>query len=314
MARKPRIYFPGAVYHVMVRGNDKQNIFFNEFDRQQFCSLLQENVERHHCKIHAFCLMNNHVHLAIQVSDICLSRIMQNICYRYAKWINIRYHRIGHLFQGRFKAILVDADAYLKTLIRYIHLNPVRAQLVKDPCEFWWSSHQDYLAQPIHSWVYSDWVLSQFHSNRQVATRLYQSFIYDELHQISPQLSKGNIDQDILGDKHFIEEIERLTHINCTNNINRETIIKFVCAQYQLKESELLSKSRSHKYSEPRTLIIWLLKELKISTLTEAAALFQKELSGFSQKIKVLSQQHPHLLNKLLEQVKNLSLTPYCTL
>lgn len=141
MARKPRIHYPGAFYHVMLRGNDGQVIFFDDSDRCRFYLLIQEGISRFRYRVHAFCCMGNHIHLTIQVSEIPLSRIIQNLSFRYTRWINRKYGRIGHLFQGRYKAILVDADIYLAQLVRYIHLNPVRGRLVMNPEDFSWSGH-----------------------------------------------------------------------------------------------------------------------------------------------------------------------------
>ena len=124
MARKPRVYYPGALYHVTLRGNAGQTIFFDNRDRIRFYLFLQEGIERFRHRIHAFCLMSNHLHLAIQVADIPLSRIIQNLSFRYTRWINWRRGQSGHLFRGRYKAVLVDADAYLLELTHYIHLNP----------------------------------------------------------------------------------------------------------------------------------------------------------------------------------------------
>ena len=104
----------------------------------------QGSVERFGYRIHAFCLMTTHTHLAIQVGDIPLARIMQNVGFRYTQFINHKYQRTGHLFQGRYKALLIDADSYLLELIRYIHLNPVRAAMVRSPEEYPWSSHPYY--------------------------------------------------------------------------------------------------------------------------------------------------------------------------
>ncbi len=145
MARKPRLHYPGAVYHVMARGNGGQPVFTDDEDRYRFYLFLQEGVEKFGHRIHAFCLMKNHVHLAIQVREKPLSRIMQQLCFRYTQWVNVRQKRIGHLFQGRYKAILVDADSYLAELVRYIHLNPVRARMVKTPDRYPWSGHRAYL-------------------------------------------------------------------------------------------------------------------------------------------------------------------------
>jgi len=133
MARKPRVHYPGAFYHVILRGNGGQSIFFDDKDRTRFYFLAQEGIERFGHRIHAFCLMTAHVHMAIQVGDVSLSRILQNLSFRYARWVNWGQSRSGHLFQGRYKAVLVDADVYLQELTRYIHLNPVRAGMVKEP-------------------------------------------------------------------------------------------------------------------------------------------------------------------------------------
>ena len=115
MARKPRIHYPGAWYHVILRGNGGSDIFFDTQDRTQFFLLLQEGVERYGHRIHAYCLMTNHIHLVVQVANIPLSRITQNISFRYTRYINRRKNQAGHLFQGRYKALLIDAENYLKS-------------------------------------------------------------------------------------------------------------------------------------------------------------------------------------------------------
>ena len=145
MARKPRLHYSGASYHVILRGNGGQDIFIDKKDRTRFYFLLQEGVERYRHRIHAYCLMTNHVHLAIQVGDVPLSRIIQNLSFRYTRYLNRRKNQVGHLFQGRYKALLIDADSYLLELVRYIHNNPVRAGMVKTAEEYPWSSHHAYL-------------------------------------------------------------------------------------------------------------------------------------------------------------------------
>ena len=157
MARKPRVHYPTALYHVILRGNGGQEIFFNQEDRFRFYLLLQEGIERYGHRIHAFCLMTNHIHLAIQVGDIALPRIIQNIAFRYTRWVNWRQGRTGHLFQGRYKAVLVDADSYLLGLTRYIHLNPVRSGIVREPENYPWSGHGVYLGLEVIPWLTTDW-------------------------------------------------------------------------------------------------------------------------------------------------------------
>jgi hypothetical protein len=121
--------------------------------------------------------MNNHIHLLIQVRDIPLTDFMHNTSFKYANWINKRYERVGHVFQGRYKAILVDDEPYLKTLIRYIHLNPCEAGLSQSPDDYWWSSHHNYLGKLAHAWVTTDFILSLFSNTKENAILAYSKFI-----------------------------------------------------------------------------------------------------------------------------------------
>jgi REP element-mobilizing transposase RayT len=136
MARKPRIHYPGAAYHVILRGNAGLPIFFDERDRYRLYLFLQSVVEKFDCRVHGFCLMTNHIHLIIQTGELSLSHIMQSLSLRYTKWINYTQARTGHVFQGRYKALLLDADTYLQELVRYVHLNPVRAGIATSPDEY----------------------------------------------------------------------------------------------------------------------------------------------------------------------------------
>lgn len=159
----------------MLRGNGGQPIFFDDEDRCRFCLLLQEGTERFGYRVHGFCLMGNHVHLALQVAERPLAQPMQNLSFRYTRWINRRQRRIGHLFQGRYRALLVEQDSYLLELVRYIHLNPVRANLVTDPAEYRWSGHRAYLDEDRLPWLTTEWVLSQFGQNPRAAIRATQT-------------------------------------------------------------------------------------------------------------------------------------------
>ena len=160
MPRKPRLHYPGALYHVILRGNARQDIFFEDQDRYRLYLLLQEGVERFGHRILAFCLMTNHIHLAIQVGNVPLSRILQNLSFRYTRWVNWRQDRVGHLFQGRYKAFVVDAEPYLLELVAYLHLNPVRVGMASDAADYPWSSHRAYLGRELLPWLDSDFVLA----------------------------------------------------------------------------------------------------------------------------------------------------------
>ena len=127
MARKPRIEYPGAFYHVMCRGNNGEHILHNDEDKKFYLYLIQKYKERYCFRIFAYCIMDNHVHMLIQTGDVPLSKIMQGIQQSFTQGYNSKYCRTGHVFQQRYKAILVDGDSYLLQLIKYIHYNPVEA-------------------------------------------------------------------------------------------------------------------------------------------------------------------------------------------
>jgi len=181
MPRKPRIHYSGAVYHVILRGNAGQPIFFADCDRYRFYLILQYVAEKFDCRIHGFCLMTNHVHLVVQTGDIPLSHIMQNLSLRYTKWINFTRSRTGHVFQGRYKALLLDADRYLLELIRYIHLNPVRAGMAATPDEYPWSSHLAYSGNETFPWLTIDWGLSMLSVDIGTARKEYAKFVTDSM-------------------------------------------------------------------------------------------------------------------------------------
>jgi len=142
MARKPRIEFPGALLHVIVRGNNRQEIFHDDADRRSYLERLGLYVAEGGATVYSFCLMPNHVHLLMEMGERSLAQVLQRLLTWHARHHSVKYKRVGHLFQGRYRAILCDKDAYLVELVRYIHLNPVRAGLVTHPGEYRWSRHR----------------------------------------------------------------------------------------------------------------------------------------------------------------------------
>jgi REP element-mobilizing transposase RayT len=134
-----------STLHVILRGNHREPIFYCAADRDGFAALVGEVIERFRMCVHAYCWMTNHVHLLMQVNEVPLGQAMQRIASRYARSVQKRRTTTGHLFERRHRAILIDADSYLLELIRYIHLNPVRAHIVADPADFHWSGHRAYL-------------------------------------------------------------------------------------------------------------------------------------------------------------------------
>lgn len=142
MARRPRLFAPGLLYHVIVRGNQRQKTFVTDRDYQAYLERLAKYRKAYRVTVHAYCLMPNHVHLLLECSDVPLSRFMQGLQQSYTQYFNRVHRKVGHLFQGRYKAIICDRDEYLLELVRYIHLNPVRSKLVKRPEGYRYSGHK----------------------------------------------------------------------------------------------------------------------------------------------------------------------------
>lgn len=207
MARPPRIQFPGAFYHIIVRGNQRQDIFFDDEDRVEYLERIRRYKREHGFIFYAYVLMRNHVHLLIETPNSPISKIMQVINFTYTQYFNKRYGKVGHLFQGRYKSFLCDRDEYLLSLVRYIHLNPVRAELVRQPHEYKWSSHNDYI-NCNRSIVDIGKVLPLFSEKLSEAIKLYRDFVNEAIELEKDQSLYKTIDQQILGDERFVEEVE----------------------------------------------------------------------------------------------------------
>jgi REP element-mobilizing transposase RayT len=291
MPRKPRIHFPGAVYHVILRGNAGQPVFFDDADRYRFYLLLQEGIERFGYRVHAFCCMTNHVHTALQVSNVSLSRIMQNLALRYTAWINRKNRRTGHLFQGRYKAILLDADSYLLELVRYIHLNPVRAHLVKHPDEYIWSGQRAYLGKEEIPWLTTEWVLSLFSSEISVARKAYDEYVLEGMHEPRRrEFHFGSVECRILGDDRFADEALMKANQRL-QPASLEKILDEVCQGYGLSRSELAAAGKSRPQAEARAVSALLVRESANCTLTELGRFMNREVAALSQAARRLSEQ-----------------------
>ena len=145
MARRRRLFAPGLLYHVIVRGNQRRKTFLSDTDYGAYLERLGRYRRRYDHTVHAYCLMPNHVHLLIESSREPLAKFMQGLQQSYSQYFNLYHRKFGHVFQGRYKAIVCDKDEYLLQLIRYIHLNPVRAGMVKEPETYLYSGHRAYL-------------------------------------------------------------------------------------------------------------------------------------------------------------------------
>jgi putative transposase len=178
MARPLRVQYPNALYHVMARGNAYNDIFLNDTDRLSFLHWLKDIVERHNIVCHAFCLMDNHYHLLLETPDANLSNAMRDLNGNYSQSFHARHGSIGHLFQGRYKAFVIEKDPYLLEVARYIALNPVRDGLVSHP-RFWkWSSYNATVGSAgAPDWLETDWLLGNFSDRKKMAQAEYRRFV-----------------------------------------------------------------------------------------------------------------------------------------
>ena len=312
MARKPRVHYTGALYHVIVRGNGGQAIFVDEKDRTRFYFLVQEGVERFAHRIHAFCLMTNHVHFAIQVDEVSLSRILQNLSFRYTRWVNWRQGRSGHLFQGRYKAVLVDVDAYLQELTRYIHLNPVRAGVVKEPEDYSWSGHRAYLGLETIPWLTTDWILSQFSRRLSVARRAYEKFVLEgKGERRQEEYHTGSaLDSRILGDDTFVDRVLGQKKGMRRIGISLGEVIRILCQHYSIDERDLRLSGKERRFSEVRGMAAWLVLELGISTLMELGKLTGRDvttLSSAAKRLEIRARNDLELSQRMQAVLKNVS-------
>jgi putative transposase len=221
MARPLRIEYPGAVYHVTSRGNGRKNIFEDDQDRQIFLSILGSVVKRYNWLCHSYCLMDNHYHLMIETPDANLSAGMRQLNGVFTQAYNRRHRKPGHIFQGRFKAILVQKENYLLELCRYVVLNPVRAGAVQKVEDWRWSSYQATAGIGKDQEVLtSDWILGLFATQRTVAKRRYRKFVRDGIHggasweELQSKVLLGEEEfvekfRDVLEDKKQVKEIPR---------------------------------------------------------------------------------------------------------
>jgi putative transposase len=204
MARPLRIEFDGALYHVTSRGNDRKAIFKDGSDRELFLNTLAQVAERFHWICHAYCLMNNHYHLVIETPDGNLSKGMRQLNGVYTQAFNKRHRRVGHVFQGRFKGILVQKDSHFLEVCRYVVLNPVGAKMVGHPRQWRWSSYRATAGstQP-HACLTVDDILSHFGQRKAAAQKKYAEFVQAGIG--NPSIWDGLEAQSLLGVEGFAE-------------------------------------------------------------------------------------------------------------
>ena len=292
MPRKPRLHVPGGFYHVILRGNHREPLFRTRGDRGYLNVLLGDVVTRFELRIFAYCWMTNHLHLALRVGATPLSQPMQRLAMRYSRHIHADAGQVGHLFERRFRAILVDADSYLLSLVRYIHLNPVAAGMVADPAAHRWSSHRDYLGRPTVTWLDTGFVLGMFGPTVGVAraryARFMQSYAADDLALFESHESRDTraLEPDLVAAPTPIVPV--------TATGDRETLEKIAarnCNGVGISLSDLVSPSRQRRLSSVRTTIAVEARAADVATLEEIARFLGRSASALAQSIALVRRR-----------------------
>ncbi len=256
MPRSSRIHYYSAISHVMIRGNYKQNIFFENSDRERFLALLENGTIRFGYKIHLFCLMSNHVHLVVEVTQIPLSKIMQSIMTSYSMYLNNKQNRTGHLFQGRYKSLLIQDESYLAELCFYIHMNPIAAGIAHNLNEYSWSSHHFYNNTQQPSWITIDLVKGAINARFPNEPNAYTVFMRSQ--KTSEIISNISFDVDgiLTIDDQINKKINSRSDLSLTH-LSIEEIRAIICKQLNIEEGLISSVSLNQKVVFARSMIAY---------------------------------------------------------
>lgn len=252
MARALRIEYEGAYYHITSRGNEKRKIYFTKTDYLKFLEYIEQAKEKYAVRIHSYVLMTNHYHLIIETPKANLTKVMHYINSSYTAYINTKHKRSGHLFQGRYKAILIDKDSYIMELSRYIHLNPVRAKIVEKPDDYLYSSYSSYITDKKEPVVEQGLILSMLSSDKKEAMKKYRLYVESAIGAEQEPPLKGVYGGIILGRQGFIREIlknvkkdrlneKEISHKRMlSSSYDAEDIIDDIAMRFKITKKDLL--------------------------------------------------------------------------
>ncbi len=279
--------YAGAFYHVICRGNQRQAIFRSDADRGYYLERLEEYRQRYGFKVYAYVLMSNHVHLLIETGKVGLSKIMQGLQLRYTGYYNRKYKKVGHLFQGRYKAILCDRQAYLLELVRYLHLNPGRMRAPTDPWRYRWSSHGAYLGKSGLVKVEASAVLAALAESVGRARRAYLRFMAEGKGSGHQADYYDVRDQRFLGDKDFVERIDERVRSEREIEVpgpraKFSQLLRLTAEAYGMRERDLVQAGRQRKWVRPRSMLVYLAREWGRASVKEIGQRLHRDASIIS--------------------------------
>ncbi|PLX99741.1 MAG: hypothetical protein C0623_08620 [Desulfuromonas sp.] len=304
MARPLRIEYPGAFYHVISRGNEKKEIFKTRRDRERFLEYLESAVNRYGAVIHCYCLMVNHYHLFLETPEGNLSKVMQYLNGAYTIYFNIKHCRSGHLLQGRYKAFLVEADTYALELSRYIHLNPVRAEIVSFPEDYPWSSYHAYIGRHnAPDWLNIYFLQGFLGGDEKQRCIKYRDFVKDRLAGDDPNSSQPFFVSTILGSEDFVSRIKE-KHLNPEANSAEVPELKALRSRPTIKQIVgTVSGRLSEDPKLAKKIMVYLSHQYTGEKLNVIGEHFNLGVSGVSQLSRRFSRQLKcdHELKKLID-------------
>lgn len=311
MARKPRLEYEGALYHVISRGNARQPIFLADADYRRYLTYLGESQQRHGFRLYAYVLMTNHVHLLLETAHEPLSRIMQRLNSRYSLVFNRGHRRVGHVLQGRYQALLCEHDRYLLALTRYLHLNPVRARMVRDPAAYPWSSYHTYLGRRGPVQVETDRVLAQFGATSAAQRTGYRKFVLEAVdHGHQPEYYAA-AEGRVLGDEAFVATVLKpATGTRPPRRIDASRMIEQVAQALGLSPAEVKGPGKDRPRVEARSWIAYAGSRYTSLRASELARILSVDPSCLSHAARRLERQLDQptdrpVLTKVLERIEN---------
>ena len=311
MARPLRIEYEGAHYHVTTRGNERKAIFRDAIDRRKFLELLRRAVEQFDIRVHAYVLMDNHYHLMVETRRAGLNRALRYLNGVYTQSFNRRHKRVGHLFQGRYKAILVEKDSYLVELSRYIHLNPWRVKRDIDPIKYPWSSLGYYLGtRSVPPWFTVTEVLHQFGRKGKSG---YREFVEDGMRQGMRTPWADVRGQAVIGSEGFIEEVVnrhdaakgkkvKIARRRELFGLKAEAVLAAVGKYYGIRAEEI--KDRGRRYTEPRYVASYLMRRYGLLRLREIGAKVGLHFSAVGNAVQRVSDNPTRTMVQALGELK----------
>ncbi len=317
MARPLRIEYEGAVYHVTARGNERKKIFFTKTDYGKFLTYLKEAKKKYNIDLHCYALMSNHYHLIIETSEANLGRAMHYINGSYTTYINIKRNRSGHLFQGRYRSILVDTDNYLLELSRYIHLNPCRASVVEKPEDYQYSSYLSYIKNREDVVLTKELLLGLLSCRNGNSRDEYRLFIESAIGRELDNPLENVYGGIILGGTGFVkevlgrikdefyrkEDIANRTELRASLEI--EDVLEAVSGYYKVSREDIME----NKYSEERKVAIYLMKERTGATHREIGEVFLGLSNSAIGKVYQRFRKEIHRDRKLRRRVTTIEKT-----